>query len=223
VTRSTRRRAPGRSAAAAVLALALVAPACSRGHTPAPPRPTGPPALELVADAAQQFGLAPVPVGTYVAYGVSTGAVHEPVRIVAVRPLVVKGDVEFATAKLALYVCDKCRRHPGAYGVRRLLGSTCGPYEPGNRALVPAVGVDLLPGDAPHLILVGRTTGPGDATISGAEVTYRAGGVERTVSTPVHGLTVDASAPPVDPPCPDPKKESWFGGSDERDATAPLG
>ena len=185
-----------------------------RAHRESGPGPeSGRPALELLTNVAGTFLFGPLPSGMYVAYGLSTGAVHAPVRVVDVQPLEREGDVEFVGAKMGLFACDTCARHPGTFGLRGIiLGGTCGPTDVVNRALYPAVGRDLVVGDAPHFVVVGRVTGPGFARLSGIVVTYRLGQKAYTVTSPVNGLEVR----PDDPPgCAESEQHGmWFGGAE---------
>lgn len=213
-----RRSRPG--VVARLLLLIVATAACGRSGPG--PEPGTRPALELVATEAQQFVSGPLPAGTYVAYGLSTGAVHQPVHIVDVQPLARSGGVEYVGSHLAYYACDTCARHPGTYGTKVLLGETCGSTDVRNRALLSAVGRDLVVGDAPHFVVTGRVTGAGAATIKGIVVTYRVGRRTFTVSSPTHGITIDPAGQTPDPRCRDQRADVWHGGSDEQSQTTLL-
>jgi len=188
-----------------------------------PETPAGRPPLELLHHESQRFHFHPLPAGTYVAYGLSTAAVHEPVRVLEARPLTVSGAVEYVGTWMSYYPCGTCARHPDTYGTRILLGSTCGSTPPHGRGIYPAMGRDLVKGDAPSFIVVGRITGPGPAFINGIEVTYRAHGHTYVERSPVHSVRINTDEKPLDPPCPvDEASEVWFGGSDEARLTVLL-
>lgn len=217
-----RRTAAAAAAAVALTSVAVVAIVAVRQRAE-PEAPPGRPPLELLHHEGQRFLFPPLPTGTYVAYGLSTGAVHEPVRVVEARPLSMSGDVEFVGSLLSYFPCETCARHPGTYGTKVILGSTCGSTEPHGRGLYRAEGRELVKGDAPSFIVVGRITGQGPAFINGIEVTYRTRGRTYVERSPVHSVRIDTGQKPLDPPCPvDGASEVWFGGSDEGRLTVPL-
>jgi hypothetical protein len=171
-------------------------------------------ALGLPRDEAGRFGFDRLPPGTYVAYGMRTAVVHRPLRILSIRPVRHSADVEFVSAHVMFLQCPTCRPRPGTYGTKILLGSACGPTDLHSRAMVPAVGLDLYPGDAPSFILVGRFRS-GVGSIEGARITYRVGSRTETVTSLLHSADATGSAPPEGVAyCGDPQS-AWYGGSDE--------
>jgi hypothetical protein len=196
-------------AAAAGAALALLA--C--GHS-SPPQSQAKPALELVQSEGFTFVFRHLTEGQFIAYGTSTAAVHEPTRVIDVRPLEESGAVKFAGANVAYYACQpNCRARPGYWGVRTLFGGLCGPIMPRSRAVYPATGAELLPGDAPIFILVGRMTGDGEASLRGLRIIYEVDGHRREVHSRVNSVVVDNAEPARAGQCGDPATEAWFGGS----------
>lgn len=206
-----RPRRYGRCVAAAGVALAILS--CGR-HGPR--SPAAKPALELVQTEGFTFTFHRLSEGHYVAYGTSTAAVHEPLRIVEVRPLEVSGAVSFARADVAYFACQpNCRARPGYWGISTLLGAVCGPVMPRSRALYPAAGAELLPGDAPTFVLVMRVTGAGTASARGLDVVYDSGGRRHEIHSRVSSVELDDTEPARVGQCGDPATEAWFGGSRE--------
>lgn len=196
-----------RTARALLASVLALAGACGK-HSPAKPS-----ALDLGFERGITYGFAVLPAGTYVAYGLSTAAVHDEITVESVTPLRTS-NVEAAPAELAFFACKACRRRPGTYGVRRLLGETCGATPPHNVALRPAAGTTLFPGDQVHLVVVGRTVAAAPASMSGARITYRQHGKRHTVTTDIRGLEMRGAMEHGDPPCPNPDREFWFGADE---------
>jgi hypothetical protein len=176
-------------------AVAVVVALLSAGHGGSAATLTAPtPALDLPRAEFGRFGFHRLPPGTYVAYGMRTAAVRRPLRILSIRPVRHSADVEFVSAHVMFLKCGSCRPRPGTYGTTMLLGSTCGPTEPYSRAMVPAAGLDLYPGDAPSFVLVARFRF-GVGTVEGARITYRVGSRTETVTSLLHSVDVTESLP----------------------------
>lgn len=208
-------RNPGRAVAAAVVTLALTAcagagprPVAGSPATGAAPRP----ALELVQGEGFTSIFHSLPDGHFVAYGTSTSVVHEPVRVVDVRPLETDGTVADGAA-VAFFACPRCTKRPGHWGTTLLLGAVCGATRPSSRALYPAAGVELRPGELAHFVVVVRSAGAA-GTARGLHVTYEAGGRRHEVTTRLNGVRLDTE-PARAHQCADPKRSMWFGGSAE--------
>lgn len=196
------------------LGVALLAVGCGRGADSK--GITEKPSLEFVQSDGFTFSFHRLSAGSYVAYGTSTAAVHDPVRVVDVKPLSHHGAAEFVGARLAFFACQpNCRARPGYWGVRSLFGALCGPGIPKSRAIYEAKDALLFPGDAPNFILVAKVLDVGDAAFDGIIVTYEKGGRRHEVASHVNGLSLDTEPPSAKAQCVNPRTDPWFGGSRE--------
>lgn len=181
-------------------------------HQGGQPRPTtqaSKPALDLIQTKGASFDLGAVPTGHYVVYATSTAAVHEPVTVIEVQPLEKSGALEPAESMVAFYACQpQCRDRPGIWAARILLGGVCSSRPPASRVLNSAAGMELLPGDAPIFVVVGRVRDASAGRFTGIRVTYEAAGKRYEATSPHNTVTTDYTQ--RDDHCDNPETAPWL-------------
>lgn len=200
---------------AAMAAAVLVTSCTTSSDGPPAASPSAGSSLRLVMNDGYEFGYARLPAGHVVTYGTSTGAVHAPIKVLEVRPLEQSGALSFTGAHVGFFACQpQCRARPGYWGSRILLSATCAAAAPTSRALYPAAGMELFPGDAPMFVLSFRVTSVADGVARGLRVTYEEAGQRHEVSSSVNSIVLSSTRQPEPTQCADPKTDPWFGGAE---------